>query len=200
MSIGENLQRIRTERKLTQKELSEKMNISRSYLSDIENNRKNPSSKTLQLFAHKLGVSMLYITTGEKHISDMAAEEQDEYLKNDLKLQIKYVNVKEYEKKTHVQIEDFLDNEERNFYINNHKLSNEDMKALIALYKGKENNYPSNEQIEKEYEEIKKNNEEYQKQIDSGESFFPMSYRYDINTNEEVEHDIHTSEDTKTNK
>lgn len=66
MSIGENVKAIRKEKKLTQSELAEEMGISRSYLSDIENNRKNPSIKTLTSLANKLDVSVVYLMTGKK--------------------------------------------------------------------------------------------------------------------------------------
>ena len=58
------------------------MGISRSYLSDVENDRYNPSSKTLNMFADKLDVSMLYLTTGKKSIEDLTDEEIGKSLKN----------------------------------------------------------------------------------------------------------------------
>ncbi|HLR23286.1 MAG TPA: helix-turn-helix domain-containing protein [Pseudogracilibacillus sp.] len=82
MSIGENIRKVRKEKKLTQEKLSKKMGISRSYLSDVENDRYNPSSKTLNMFADKLDVSMLYLTTGKKSIEDLTDEEIGKSLKN----------------------------------------------------------------------------------------------------------------------
>src|SRR5699024_5244730 len=55
---------------------------SRSYLSDVENNRYNPSSKTLKALADKLDVSMLYLTTGKKSVEDLTDEEIGKSLKN----------------------------------------------------------------------------------------------------------------------
>ncbi|WP_186578516.1 helix-turn-helix domain-containing protein [Aquibacillus kalidii] len=83
MEIGGNIKVIRKERKLTQEQLAKVMNLSRSYLSDLENNRKNPSSKTIELLAEKLNVSMLYLTTGKKTLNDL-----DD---NELKKQIEFV-------------------------------------------------------------------------------------------------------------
>jgi|SRR5690625_194042 len=80
MSIGDNIKAIRTERKLTQVKLAKEMGISRSYLSDIENNRKNPSSKTLETLSEKLGVSMFYITSGKKTLKDLSEVEANEQL------------------------------------------------------------------------------------------------------------------------
>lgn len=65
MAIGDNVKAIRKEKKLTQMELANKMGISRSYLGDIENNRKNPSSKTLEMLAEKLNVSTYYLLEGK---------------------------------------------------------------------------------------------------------------------------------------
>ena len=41
MNIGENIKKVRKEQNATQEEFAKKLEISRSYLSDIENNRKN---------------------------------------------------------------------------------------------------------------------------------------------------------------
>src|SRR5699024_7540590 len=67
---------IRKEKKLTQQELAKLMGISRSYLSDVENNRYNPSTKTIEALAEKLDVSMLYLTTGQKALRDLTDEER----------------------------------------------------------------------------------------------------------------------------
>lgn len=85
MTIGDNVKLIRNEKKLTQVALAEKMGISRSYLSDIENNRKNPSSKTIESLADKLGVTMFYLTTGERALSDLTNEEGIEIIQETLK-------------------------------------------------------------------------------------------------------------------
>lgn len=78
MTIGSNIKAIRKERKLKQGELAKSMGISRSYLSDIENDRKNPSIKTLESLAEKLNVTVFYLTTGKKMISDLSEEKIQE--------------------------------------------------------------------------------------------------------------------------
>lgn len=67
MSIGENIKKIRKENGLTQAEFSKKIGISRTYLSDLENNRKSPSVETLDKMAEKLGVSTTYLLNGDKY-------------------------------------------------------------------------------------------------------------------------------------
>lgn len=74
MKIGENIKKIRKEKKLTQVQLAKIMGISRSHLSDVENDRYNPSYKTLERFSKELKVSMLYLTTGNKQMSDMGVD------------------------------------------------------------------------------------------------------------------------------
>lgn len=81
MTIGDNIKVIRKEKKLTQKQLADEMNISRSYLGDLENNRKSPSMNTVESLAEKLGVSMLYLTTGKKALVDLTDEEKIESIK-----------------------------------------------------------------------------------------------------------------------
>ena len=46
-SIGDRIKALRKEHSLTLKDLSEKANISISFLSDIENGRSNPSLERL---------------------------------------------------------------------------------------------------------------------------------------------------------
>ncbi len=58
MNVGTRIKKLRKEMNLTQAEFAKKANISRTYLSDIENNRYNPSIDTLQNIANHLGVSL----------------------------------------------------------------------------------------------------------------------------------------------
>lgn len=78
MAIGDNIRIIRTDKKLTQQQLANQMGISRSYLSDIENDRKSPSVNTVESLAEKLNISVHYLMTGEKAFSDMPVKERDE--------------------------------------------------------------------------------------------------------------------------
>ncbi|CAK7022040.1 helix-turn-helix domain-containing protein [Tissierella carlieri] len=58
MTIGENIKKYRKEKGLTQKELAEKSNLSRSYLADLERDRYNPSLDSLKLIANSLEVDV----------------------------------------------------------------------------------------------------------------------------------------------
>lgn len=65
MSISENfannIKRLRKERGETQEQLAEKAKISRSYLGDLENQRKNITVDTLEKIADALDVPPLYL-------------------------------------------------------------------------------------------------------------------------------------------
>lgn len=57
MSIGENIKRIRTEKKMTQKELGEKLGgISQQQIGRWENDNKTPKIETIRRIATALGV------------------------------------------------------------------------------------------------------------------------------------------------
>ncbi|MFD1955992.1 helix-turn-helix domain-containing protein [Paenibacillus thailandensis] len=57
MTIGENIRKFRKLNRLTQAELAEQANMSRSYLADVERDRYNPSVETLTHLARVLRVS-----------------------------------------------------------------------------------------------------------------------------------------------
>ncbi|MCI2773425.1 helix-turn-helix domain-containing protein [Staphylococcus petrasii] len=58
MTFGENLKAIRKRMKLTQQEMADRMNISRTYLSDLENRNKSISIITLLDIAKRLNISV----------------------------------------------------------------------------------------------------------------------------------------------
>ncbi len=67
MTVGQRIKAIRKERKLTQVQLADKANLSRSYLADIERDRYNPSLSTLESVASALGVQVSAIV-GEENL------------------------------------------------------------------------------------------------------------------------------------
>lgn len=58
MNVSTTLKKLRKENKLTLKELSIKSGVSVSFISDIENMRRNPSIETLESLAKALNVSI----------------------------------------------------------------------------------------------------------------------------------------------
>ncbi|MFA6077303.1 MAG: helix-turn-helix transcriptional regulator [Candidatus Paceibacterota bacterium] len=55
--LGENLKKIRTEKNITQTDLAEKLGVDKSFISNIENGKNNPTLSTITNLAQALGVS-----------------------------------------------------------------------------------------------------------------------------------------------
>lgn len=58
MTFGDNLKRIRKDMRLTQQDMADRMNISRTYLCDLENRNKSISITTLLDIAKLLNISV----------------------------------------------------------------------------------------------------------------------------------------------
>ena len=61
MRIGEEIRKNRNAKGMTQDELSEKIGISRNYVSDLENDRYMPSVKTLSKIAVVLQMDLNFL-------------------------------------------------------------------------------------------------------------------------------------------
>src|SRR2546428_13054862 len=72
-TIGQRLRRLRTERRLSQRELSSP-GVSYAYISRIEAGTRQPSVKALRMLARKLNVSVEYLETG-REVGDDAERE-----------------------------------------------------------------------------------------------------------------------------
>lgn len=55
--LGENLKKIRTKKSITQTELAETLGVDKSFVSNIENGKTNPTLSTITNLAQALGVS-----------------------------------------------------------------------------------------------------------------------------------------------
>src|ERR671930_2770680 len=83
-TIGQRLRRLRTERRLSQRELSSP-GVSYAYLSRIESGTRQPSVNALRMLARKLGVSAEYLETG----NEIGAEEERELKLADAELKLR---------------------------------------------------------------------------------------------------------------
>lgn len=57
VKLGRNLKRIRTEKGITQGDIVRTLGVSRSFVSNIENGKTNPTLSTITNLAKALGVS-----------------------------------------------------------------------------------------------------------------------------------------------
>ena len=61
---GDRIQELREKRKMTQDQLAKQADISKGFLSDVENNKRNISSQALLRIANCLGASVDYLLSG----------------------------------------------------------------------------------------------------------------------------------------
>jgi len=64
-SVGDRIREVREHRRITQDRLAETADISKGFLSDVENNKRNISSEYLLRIANSLGTSVDYLLKGE---------------------------------------------------------------------------------------------------------------------------------------
>ncbi|MEK4667442.1 helix-turn-helix domain-containing protein [Niallia sp. FSL R7-0271] len=78
MKFGEKIKLHRKNAKLTQVQLAEKANMSRSYIADIERNRYNPSIDTLTAIANALDINLSnLLNDNEDNLNNPIKEEID---------------------------------------------------------------------------------------------------------------------------
>lgn len=65
MTTGDRIREIREKWGMTQEQLAEKADISKGFLSDVENNKRNIGSQGLLRIANCLGASVDYLLRGE---------------------------------------------------------------------------------------------------------------------------------------
>lgn len=85
MKISNTLRNLRKENNLTLKELSAKSGISISFISDIENGRRNPSIDTLTTLAKALNTSVNVFFDKKQNTNNIIKENQVVYNANEFK-------------------------------------------------------------------------------------------------------------------
>lgn len=68
--LGNALKEFRHRSGLTQEELAKRIDLSRSYLSDVENDRKNPSILTVERILAGSGAEVSFTKYLEKHLQE----------------------------------------------------------------------------------------------------------------------------------
>lgn len=77
MSIGDKIKLLRKENKLTLKDLSMKTGLSISFISDIENKRRNPSIDTAKILANAFGISVSELLDDENNLNSGSFQEKE---------------------------------------------------------------------------------------------------------------------------
>ena len=72
-SLGQRVAALRQRQDLTQRQLADRAGISATFVSDVENNKRNVSSMVLLEIAEALGTSLDYLMKGESHNNEEAS-------------------------------------------------------------------------------------------------------------------------------
>ncbi len=80
MDIGNALKGIRKTKNLTQKELANKIGISNTYLSEIENNTRRPSIDVIKSISDALDINFLYLILKSLEREDLKNENKVDFL------------------------------------------------------------------------------------------------------------------------
>ncbi|WP_129598796.1 helix-turn-helix domain-containing protein [Anaerophilus nitritogenes] len=102
MSLGERIRNIRKSKGYSIMNLREMTGLSKSTISDIENNKSNPTSETLNKIADCLGVSTSYLFNEEIIDNDLNSDDKNkiEIAEQLVKVLIDMGEIKENEKLT----------------------------------------------------------------------------------------------------
>lgn len=84
MKFGEKLKYLRKLRGMTQEDLISRTGLSRSYISELENNNRNPSLPTLEKFASVFGVDKSYLINENATTIDEIAKATGNEMSEDL--------------------------------------------------------------------------------------------------------------------
>ncbi|WP_262176514.1 helix-turn-helix domain-containing protein [Saccharococcus sp. Marseille-Q5394] len=153
-SFGARLKLLRKSKMLSLTELSRISGVSSPYLSQIENDKFIPSITILRNLAVALNVNLydLALESGvytEEDLRSLHRTARKNFLTDE------EFTFELYTSLYHIQLEQFVNDPQKNFYIAGHKLTRDEMLALIALFESKEKNYPTMEEIKTTYKKMK---------------------------------------------
>lgn len=88
MEIGHKIRNIRKRKKITIAQMSEKVGLSRGFISNIENDNTSPSLKTLQTIANFLDVPLPYLLLEkDQHMKVVKKEDRVLRISNDMRIE-----------------------------------------------------------------------------------------------------------------
>ena len=87
MNIGERIKKLRTERKLSMRELAEKIGITHAHISKLENEKSSPSVDLLQNIADYFNVDISYFFIKDDELDGFTDNERDLLMEKDLSIE-----------------------------------------------------------------------------------------------------------------
>lgn len=188
---------IRNERKLrgiSISKLAELSGVSQPYISQIESDKRKPSYEIIRKIIGVLNIDFHLLSWASELYTDkeyqdylnqknyfesMTPEEREIHAEEQVEDFNYFQKLSLFQKRKYVQIEDFLNNDRESIYINKHKLTVSEIKALIALFENKEKNYPSDSTIEQEFEKLRNERKEVRQKEKNGESKIVLDSHFD---------------------
>ena len=188
---------IRNERKLrgiSISKLAELSGVSQPYISQIESDKRKPSYEIIRKIIGVLNIDFHLLSWASELYTDeeyqdylnqknyfesMTPEEREMHTEEQVEDFNYFQKLSLFQKRKYVQIEDFLNNSRESIYINKHKLTVSEIKALISLFEDKEKNYPSDSTIEQEFEKLRNERKEAKQKEKTGESIIVLDSHFD---------------------
>lgn len=146
-------------------------------VSNWETGKNLPNNERLKRIAELGKITPAYLLSGNP-IDNLSKEEQEEYTKAQIEKQNAQYYINKFKKTKYPEDEDYI-NSDRTFTFNKHMLTKEELIAVRKIFEGKEKNYPSDEEIEKEYYELRKQKLEAEKMVSEGKAVFVMGEFHD---------------------
>lgn len=117
MTVGEKIKLYRKNAKLTQVQLAEQANMSRSYLADVERGRYNPSVDTLKALANALNIPVSDLIDEDNKYSPELNKKDERDIQKELQKMIDGLNNKGSYAAFDGQTLDDMDEEDRELLI-----------------------------------------------------------------------------------
>lgn len=156
-SIGERIKMIRIQLGCNMEEFGNKLDppVAKGTISKWESGKYIPNTDRLHQIAKLVDIRPAYLMSGNP-FDNLSPQEQEEWLEAEYARQTKNECILQYKEEKYVQLEDFINPIFPRFiYINGHKLEKDEIEILLKLFEGKEKNYPSDEEIENEYNALR---------------------------------------------
>lgn len=156
-SLGERIKKIRMHLGCNMEEFGQKLDppVAKGTISKWENDKYSPNIERIHQIADLVDIQPQYLLTGDPFYN-LSTEEQEEWIEHQIQEQERAGYILSFKEKKYVQLEDFINPIfPRHFYINGHKLEKDEIEMLIKLFEGKEKNYPSDKDIEDEYNSLR---------------------------------------------
>ena len=156
-NLGERIKMIRIQLGCNMEEFGKKLNppVAKGTISKWESGKYMPNTDRLHQIAKLVNIRPAYLMSGNP-FDNLSPQEQEEWQEAHYAQQRKNECIRQFKEEKYVRLEDFINPVFPRFiYINGHKLEKDEIEMLLKLYEGKEKNYPSDEEIENEYNALR---------------------------------------------